>query len=208
MITKLQQNIVALFASNLTESHTIREISVILKKNYRNVYESIQELIKNKILMKKRIGRADVCSVDLTNEISVYALVLGEDLRKTFFKKKYSHVSILLNEMSFKFEKYTSFFSLVVFGSYASITARENSDLDLLIILANLKYKNDFIKEINTLQITSPTKINPIIVSELEFKEMLRDRAEINVGKETLKKHILFFNSEVYWQLVKNEIKN
>lgn len=206
MITKLQQNVMALFANNIHEQYTIREISQKLKKYYANVYDAIQLLIDSKILIKKRIGRADVCSVNLNQEKTVSLLVLGEELRRDSFRKKYLNITILLNEIISKFEKYSAFFCLVVFGSYASMTARENSDLDLLIMLPNLKYKNDFIKEINAIQITSSIKINPIIVTEREFAEMLRDKADINVGKETLKKHILFFNSQVYWQMVKNEI--
>ncbi|MEK6857673.1 MAG: nucleotidyltransferase domain-containing protein [Nanoarchaeota archaeon] len=208
MITKLQQKIIAVFAGNILEKHTIRRLSQIIKKNYRNTYESVQDLIKNKILVKKRIGRADVCSLDLSQENSINPVIIAEDLRKLEFKKKYSGINILLNELNSKFEKYTSFFCLIVFGSYASMTAREKSDLDLLIIINNYKNKNDFIKEINASQITSIVKINPIVILEKEFKDMLGDKKEINVGKETLKKHIIFFNSELYWQLVKNEIKN
>ncbi|MBI5066536.1 nucleotidyltransferase domain-containing protein [Candidatus Woesearchaeota archaeon] len=205
MLTKFQQSIVALLASDITREYTIREISQVLRKNYRNTYESVQELIKNKIIHKKRVGRSDICSLDLKQEETIDSLVGAEELRKLSFKKKHSSIKILLFELISKFKKYTSFFCMVVFGSYASGTARERSDLDLLMILPDIKQKNNFIKEMNLMQITTNVTISPIIISENEFRDMLSSKQEINVGKETIKKHILFYNSQIFWELVKNE---
>ncbi len=205
MNTKFQQSIVALLASDITKERTIRKISQELGKNYRNTYDSLQDLIKQKVVKKKRIGRSDVCSLDLKQKDTVNAIVSAEELRKVEIEIKYPVIKRLIAELVEKFKKYTAFFCLVVFGSYASGTARTNSDLDILIILPNLNQKNNLIKEINALQITTTKKISSIIIEEKEFEEMLRSKEELNVGKETLRKHIIFYNPQIFWEMVKYE---
>ncbi len=44
-------------------------------------------------------------------------------------------------------------------------------------------------------------KINPIFITEAEFKKMLRDKDE-NVGKEALKNHIILNNPQKFWEMV------
>lgn len=204
--TNFQLDIVALLVSDITKSYTIREISQTLKKNYRNTYEAIQDLATKKIIKKNRVGRADACSLDIKENAATDILARAEDLRKEDFVMRYKPIKALLNDIVIKLSKYTAFYCLVVFGSYAEFKARENSDLDVLVIAQDLKHKKDFIKEISSLQTLALVKISAIIIDENEFAAMLNSKEEVNVGKETVKKHIILYNSKIYWEMVKNAL--
>jgi len=45
-------------------------------------------------------------------------------------------------------------------------------------------------------------KINQIVVTTKMFKDMITNKAELNVGKEALNNHVILYGSEIFWKIV------
>jgi predicted nucleotidyltransferase len=126
------------------------------------------------------------------NPIIKSYLSISSDDEKNNFLKKNPIINNIYSELETKD-------IIILFGSQAKGTQRENSDIDLLIInkkgnksISFSKYETLFKK-----------KINPIFVTYEEFKQMLNEKSE-NVGKQALKNHIILNNPENFWECVLN----
>lgn len=97
------------------------------------------------------------------------------------------------------------FFTLAIFGSYAKGTQKQNSDLDLLLIIPTKKESLKFQAAIEKTYLKIKKDI--VIVSTEECREMLKKSAELNVGNETKKHHIFLHGAEQWYSILK-EIEN
>ena len=70
---KLELKIVDLLLRNRDKDFTIHEIAEALKQHYSLVHRIIERLAKETVIVKKKTGKAYVCSLNLENEkTSVY----------------------------------------------------------------------------------------------------------------------------------------
>ena len=94
----------------------------------------------------------------------------------------------------------SSFFILIVFGSYAKEQVRKDSDLDLLVIVPNQKQAEIIEKVISSIARISPIKIHETIITEKSFA-LMSQKKELNVVLEAKDKHILIYGNELYYKL-------
>lgn len=195
-ITKTQESILNLFRKNVFLSKTIRELSIILKKDYPSVYNSVQELSKSNILKIKRVGNAKICEISLKKEsISILSFLDEQEA----FLKNIKNIDKILD--------FEEFFGdiIIVAGSYAKNKETKESDIDLVIITKEDVFKKQKILENLTLAF-SP-EIHAISLSYKDFIEMLLSK-EQNFGKEAFNNRLIFRNAEVYYLLIKKAIEN
>ena len=88
-------------------------------------------------------------------------------------------------------------YALILFGSRAEGKSREKSDVDLCIINKDGKKNVNFSK----FELLFKLEINPIYLSNKEFKQMLKEE-EQNLAKEIIKKHIILYGEEYFWNLI------
>lgn len=179
--------------SNKTREFTIRELSRQLSVDYKTIYLNIQQLIEEEIIISKRAGQTVLCSIDLRK--------FNQDIFNAEFSRRLDilgnkDIYVLFNRIS---EIKSPFFTLLVFGSYASGKQRKGSDIDIMLISDDLAIT----KEIKDIISTIPLKIHFIDFSSKEFLSMLKT-TEFNVGKETFNNNVLLFGIEDYYRLIQN----
>ncbi len=196
MTTKTQLRIIELLLSTETPL-SIREISRRLSQSYPLVYNNIQELHRNKILLKQEVPPAQIITLNPLADLQV--LIAAENLKKENFLCKHKWVKLFLTD--FQTFSSTSYFSVIVFGSYAKGKEHKSSDLDLLLITPD----NVFSTEVNSALARCYTKAKKhiVIVTEREFSEMLAKPLELNVGNEVIKNHIILYGAEQYYAQLK-----
>ncbi len=174
---------------NLNDEIPIRQLS----KESKVPYTTTHRLVKNNkdlfIINKK--GNIKLCSLNLKDNITKNYLILAERKEAESFMQKQPQFKILKAELP------KGDYSLVLFGSRAEGRNREKSDVDLCIINKDGKKNVSF----SRFELLFKLEINPIYLSNKEFKDMLKEE-EHNLAKEIIKKHIVLYGEEHFWNLI------
>ena len=183
----LYLHILKLLIENKDTEYSIREISKLLKKDYKNTYDAVQKILGSVVLTKK--GNASYLKFKplLTDQI-----YLVERYRYSALSEKLSLIKKDLNSIS------NPFFIAIVFGSYAKSTASSNSDIDICL-LYDSKTK---IKSIIDLLLINP-KVELHLFHYSEFLRMI-DSKTFNVGHEILNHGIILNNIEGYYRVIRH----
>ena len=181
--------LICTLGKNLNNEITIRQLSKESKVPYTTTYR----LIKNnkEIFNINQKGNIKLCSLNFKDNITKNYLILSERKEADFFIKRQPQFKVLKEELP------RGDYSLILFGSRAEGKNREKSDVDLCIINKDGKKNINFSK----FELLFKLEINPIYLSNKEFKQMLRER-EQNLAKEIIKKHIILYGEEYFWNLV------
>lgn len=198
-------DILKFLAKNIGKKHTQLEIAKAIgkEKSYKNVRECIKELVKDKIVAIEDIGPYVLCSLDINEQKTIDYISFIENLKKYPIFKKAPVVEEISNRLILQIKLHTVFFSMLLFGSYAKGTSHEKSDVDLIIITEKRHHAN-VNKEIASLQAIYTKKINAFVITKEDYEKMLLSKEGVNIGKESLKDHILLYGSEFYYQIVRD----
>lgn len=186
--------IINYLGKNLGNSFTMHELSKHLKIPYATFYRTIKDM---KDLIKiKPVGKANILLLNKENPtIKSYLVISSEEEKKEFLTRE-----PILNKISTELKTKDI---VLLFGSYAKGTKRENSDIDILVINEEGNRAISFSKY----ELLFKKKINSIFVAKSEFIQMLKDKEE-NVGKQALNNHIVLNNPEDLWMCVLNGKEN
>ena len=201
MLTKTQQEIIALLLDKPEENFTIRRTARDLHKSYTLVYNNIEDLRKRDLIVKEKVPPATIISLNefCPNEI----LIEIENLRKNRFIKSQPWINVMLKDILSNTDKV--FFTLLVFGSYAKGSQTKTSDIDLLIIVPT---KDDIEFLENAIRNSySKAKKSVVIVSRDDFINMIKNPQQLNVGNEAKKHHILLYGLENFYALLEKAKK-
>jgi len=198
-ICKEELKIVNLFRKNLFSEFTLKQIMENLnKKSYNWTHKAVRKLSKD-ILISKKKGNTIVVKLNLDSASAVTYLVYLDR------EEAYAGNVPLIDKIIESCSKATPYFTLLVAGSYAAGNAREDSDIDLVIITEDKKRDiKPYIKEVTRL---SGLDVDLHVFTKEEFYRMLVADDE-NFGKEVFRKHLLYYGSEAYYNIIKEAIKN
>jgi predicted nucleotidyltransferase len=199
MITEKQLKIIEVFRKNIGKKIMFNDIKKTVKiKSNSFLQKALLKFKKEGVIESEKIGKSIIYSINLNNKTMAYFSLIASELYDLPEKAIYS----IIKEVS----KKTSFFSLIVFGSYAKKENKKGSDLDIVIIVE----ENRIIKEISPLIESIKRKeiinIDCQIFTSKEFIEMLNAEKE-NVGKEIIRNHIVFYNPYSFYTLIKQWIR-
>ncbi|MEK6969211.1 MAG: nucleotidyltransferase domain-containing protein [Nanoarchaeota archaeon] len=200
------------------ESFTVDKIKELIKNekiktNYATIHRKVEFLINQKVFSKSMYGMASQIKIDLNNETAISLLSLIETKKfELFFSRLKGDLSTSIHEITKDTINIPEVKCVLIFGSFAKGTQTKESDVDMLIIyepstfIPKERYEQ-YIKEIKSSIVSiikvnefrGRAKINPIVVSSEEHKEMIVNK-EINVGTETLLNHILLKGYSDYWR--------
>ena len=174
---------------NLNNEITILQLS----KESHIPYTTTYRLIKNnkELFNINRKGNINLCSLNLMDSITKNYLILAERKELDSFNKRHPKFKVLKDELPKKN------YSLILFGSRAEEKNRKKSDIDLCIINKDGKKNIKF----SRFELLFGLEINPIYLSNKEFKHMLKDKKQ-NLAKEIIKKHIILWGEEYFWNLI------
>ncbi|MFH1398692.1 MAG: nucleotidyltransferase domain-containing protein [Candidatus Woesearchaeota archaeon] len=202
MLTKQQLNILSVFTKNLFGALTFKQIKEQSRQKSNNVTQiALKEFLKNNLVTTKIIGDVTTYSLNLNSYTYSYLNLINEiELKRKKIPSK------VLNDIRERITKYTPFFILLVFGSYAKGSVTQKSDLDVAVIVESEQSKKEISPFIETVKRREATGIDYHIFTSAEFVEMLRSEQE-NLGKEIYRENIIHYGTIAYYIIIKG-LKN
>lgn len=187
---KTEQKIIISFIEN-SEEKTIRGLSKRIKADYKITHLAVKSLSEKGILHTKTMGKSIICSLNK----SYYGLEIysAEEERRNRILR-ISDLKQLYKEIFSKIG--TSFFILLLFGSYAKGKHTKHSDIDLMCI-SNEKMIEEKLSNILSLL---PLKTHLLVFSEEEFLRM-KDTKKPNVVQEAIQNNIILYGIESYCRM-------
>ncbi len=182
--------IINYLGKHLGQLFTMHGLSKFTKIPYATFYRIVHDM-KDLVNMQK-VGKSITIALNDKNPTIKSYLTISSDEEKKEFLRKHPLINKIVPELK-------AGESILLFGSYAKGNERDNSDIDLLIINKKGNKSISFSKY----EILFKKKINPIFITRKELKQMLSEKKE-NVGKQTLKSHIILNNPDLFWECVLN----
>ncbi len=193
-ITGTQTEIIA-YLINQGKPQNIRGLARALKKSYSLVYNNLEDLRKRDIISKQDLPPIQIIS--LNRSVPSDLILIAERKRTEVFLDRYKWLQLYLKDILSQAE--SSFFVLLVFGSYAKQKASPKSDLDLLGIVPKIEDLEPMESVLS--KVYTKTKKQIVVITERDFLEMIKKPQEFNLGNEAVKHHLLLYGSEQYYSL-------
>ena len=200
MIQNEKLKILGVWKRNIFEEFSISEIMKLSKKRTKTwVFNTLKVLAKSKILNSKRKGNLNIYSLNTNNPLSIQLLQYLEIQENLNFPQM-KIISEIINKSPVKN------YCLLVFGSYAENKQTKNSDLDICFLIETKAVEKKIKPHFNELKFDTNIQIDEHYITFDDFVKMLL-RDEENVGKQIFRKHKLFYNPDIYFQLIKEAHK-
>ncbi|MBS3134769.1 nucleotidyltransferase domain-containing protein [Candidatus Woesearchaeota archaeon] len=183
--------------SNLSRMEIMKSLN---KKTKTWIFNTLKHLVKNKILNSNRKSNLDIYSLNLSNPISLKILDFLE-IKESINFERLDLISDIINKIPVKG------YCLIVFGSYAENKQKKDSDIDISILINNKEDEKKIKPYLNDIKLNYKIKVDDHYILFNEFIEMLT-RSEENLGKQIFRKHKIFYNSDIYYNLIKEAYKN
>lgn len=158
------------------------------------VFNAMKLLAANKLLLIGKTGNVNVYRFNLANPFVLQALQYLEAKEHADF----SQIE-LIGEVISSVPVHN--YCLLVFGSYVKKPTKK-SDLDLCFLVEDEAAAKKIKPYVRDVSLKYPVDIDDHYVTFDDFIRMLI-RKEENLGKQIYRKHILFFNPDIYYALVK-----
>lgn len=202
MLTKKQFSIFGAFIGNIFREYSYKELKKLSNEKSNNAFQlAVKEFKKENLIKEKKVGTSRLYTLNTENEFVYYYLSLIAQLKLS--KQASEEIRLLKKEL----EKYTLFYSLVVFGSYANNTYKKDSDLDIAIIVQDKTKEKDIKIALNSIGNKALIKIDAHIITVREFLEMLKVDYE-NLGKQIAIKNLPIHNINIFYNMIKKGIEN
>jgi len=200
MISSKKIELLKIWKNNLFSVFSISEIMKKTNKKTKTwIFNSLNELSKKKLIQIQQKGNINLYSLNLKNPI------LENTLQYIDLQDINPQLLQIMEEIIENVPIKT--YCLLVFGSYAENKQTKDSDMDICFLIENEKTKKiiePFIKEI---KLNYTIEIDEQYITFDEFVEMLLNNEE-NLGKQIFKNNKLFFNPNIYFQLLKEAYKH
>jgi predicted nucleotidyltransferase len=165
------------------------------KKTKTWVFNALKLLVNNNILKSTRKANLDIYSLKLENPLS-FQLLQYLEVQSNLNFLRLNIISEIIEKVPIKD------YSIIVFGSYAVNKQTKNSDLDICILIENKEIEKKIRPYVNEIKLNYLIKIDEHYIIFKDFVKMLL-REEENLAKQIFIKHKLFYNLEIYYQLLK-----
>ena len=194
---RLELKIVDLLSKNKEKEFSINEIANALKESYSFVNRITNKLIMDKVIIKKKIGKSYICSLNLKNEKTLVLINLNEIQKKEKFYKEEKGLKLILEDVIENLRTFLKedLISVVIFGSHTKKEATKLSDIDLLLIV---KKRLDISRIIRESYAKYGKEINPVI---LTLKEAENQKSK-EIIKEIIKNHYILYGTENFVNFV------
>ena len=202
MLTESQLRIFEPLTKNMLKEYSIKEIKESCGEKSNNAIALALKKFKEENLIKeRRVGRSLLYTLNIDNDLVFNYITLINT------KKLPKPVLRAIERIKEDVEKHTSFFSIVVFGSYAIRKQTKDSDLDVAVFIEEENKRKIIEAAIKSSELKTPLEIHGHVISKEEFLEMLKIDNE-NLGKQIARKHLSIYNSHIFYSLLKRGIKN
>ncbi len=185
-MTKISQrwpecvNLLVPFSRNYAGEMHASEMARQLQLPQKTVARKLDTLREKHLLNYKRVGKNKLFYLDLKRGASLSLLQIIESYKEIGFSLCYPQLYIFLEELSFVCP-------VILFGSYAKGRAKEDSDVDVVLLARKSKGIDSVLKKY-------PFKVQAHYVSFALFKKQLYSGHSL--AKEIAKDHVFFGEKE------------
>jgi len=188
------ENVLALLLNNLEKAYSIREIAQAVGQDYKIVFTTVHGLAKARLVDLKRVSNINQCKPYLAKEnAALFGFISKRFAARRLSKTVWNALQDTI--MSIK----NPFYVFLVFGSYAKVTARASSDVDVLFIIADRNQEDEISAAVRKAATLNNLKISPVILTQDEFTKGL---GEESIARETYKKHLIINGGEIFYTLI------
>lgn len=202
MLTKKQLRVLEPMAKNLHREYSYKELKALSKVKSDNGFQiAINKFKEENLVTERRIGTSLLLKANLSNELlySYIPIINFSKLPKNAFE--------VIQRLKQEIEKFTLFYSLIIFGSYADSTQTKKSDLDIAILLPDNKKNNEIKIAVNTVKKRSLIELDCHIIAHKEFLKML-EADYTNLGKLIAAKNMSLINPGIFYKLLAKGVEN
>ena len=194
MITQKQLQIFEIFAKKPFAEFTRKEIKKESKCTSNNTLAlAINLLKKEDVLLEKKIGNSGILTLNLNNDLTFDYIALCNHKRVS---------SLPLEILKEEIGEETHFYSMVIFGSYASGKQKKESDLDIALFVERKEVLKKIEALANSAKLKSSLAMDIHVIPKAEMIEMLTNKEE-NLGKQIARKHLTAFNHRIFYDILK-----
>lgn len=202
MLTDKQLDIFAVFAKYPFKEWTRQEIKSLAKEKSNNALSlAFSQFKEEDLLIEKKVGKSSLYALNSENDLMYYYIALSNE------KRMKKIVKLSINYVIEEVRKITPFFSIVVFGSYSIQEEKKDSDLDVAIFIENKDYVKDITRILHDAKLKSVLALDAHVITRADMIEMLVNDEE-NLGKQIAKKHLAVHNHQLFYNLLKEGMKN
>jgi len=202
MLTAKQLRILNFFGKNLFREYSFKELKKSSKEKSNSVLQNaIKQFLKEELIIERKIGTSKLYMVNHENDkfYSYFDIIIKESLPAAVKKS----IDVIKQELN----NHTYFYSIVVFGSYATSKQKEASDLDVAVFFEKEAQKKAIQAALGSAGDKTLLELDGHAITRGEFLEMLKaDYA--NLGKEIARNHLVIHNPCIFYALLKEGIKN
>jgi predicted nucleotidyltransferase len=191
---KIRLKIIDALSRDIERKFTINELSKFIDEYYSFTYRTVDDLAKEKVLTVNRIGKSRLCSLNLGSEKTLALLQLCEIEKKDDLYRKNKELKMMLEDFAETVSSQKSADAMILFGSYAKNTQRENSDIDVLIIGRTRRVDGIARKFFSKFG----REISPVVMTPANFEKQIGK----DLIKEIIKDHYVLFGAENYVKMV------
>ncbi|MEA3343925.1 MAG: nucleotidyltransferase domain-containing protein [archaeon] len=199
MLTKEQLKIFGAFKKDIFAHLTFKQIKERSRQKSNNVVQiALKQFQEENLVKVQKTGDVTAYFLNMDNNLALSYLSLINELEINENKKVPKKV---LKDIQKRVSRFSDFFVLMVFGSYAKNKATKRSDLDIALIVDSEQSKKEIAPYIETIKRREIIKIDYHVFTRNEFVEMLTVDEE-NVGKEIYRKNIIYYGLTEYYNMI------
>lgn len=187
--TNIQLKIINLYRQNYLVQYHVREMATIMKKSHVTLLPHLRILEKDKVLTVKTMGKNKVYSLNLDNILTKNYLIMSELVEAILYQEQVFLIKKITTEIS----KLHLSGSLILFGSYAKRTFKEESDIDIF-----------YLGDLKEHEITKIKAIGKIYGKTINLKTAIIQNFETGLRKkdalimEIIKYHLILQNQDIF----------
>ncbi len=185
--TKLE--VINLFRSDYLAKFHVREMAKLTKKSHVTLLPHLKALEKDKVLIPKTIGKNKQYSLNFENIITKNYITLSETITTTSFLEQI----FLIKKITKEIFNLNLSGTIILFGSYAKKTFKEDSDIDLFCLC---QITDKEIQNIKSIGKTYGKTINVKKSTLKNFESGLRKKNHLII--EIIKNHVILQNPEQF----------
>ncbi|MBI2151233.1 nucleotidyltransferase domain-containing protein [Candidatus Woesearchaeota archaeon] len=192
MVDKATDNklkILNLYRSKYTGQYHTREMAKLINKSHVTLLPHLKALENDKILIAKIIGKNKSYTLNLDNILTKNYLIISELMESILFQERV----FIIKKIASEIYKLNLSGSLVLFGSYAKRTFKEDSDIDLFYLG---EFRETEITKIKIIGRMYEKTINLKSSTFSNFEAGLRKKDTLIV--EILKYHLILHNTDIF----------
>ena len=202
MLTKKQLRILNIFQKNEFKKLTWKRVKELSKEKSSSVIQdAIKAFLSEELINEEKIGTSKIYTINhKNNKVYTYFETYNkESLPKQVLKS--------VKELEDSLDKHTPFYSIVIFGSYASGEQKKDSDLDIAVFIEQEDKRKIVEAVFKSMELKSILTMDGHVITKDEFLEMLKVDYE-NLGKEIAREHLIIHNPIIFYSLIKEGVKH